>query len=269
METQRQLDEPDLCGLDPVWTDLRLIEPDLAGFPPGEHIEEAAEGSAVRGPQAVDYLHGPHRCAGLGECRNSRCREPLGSQLAAEGIHPKETLREYAWLLTPALDLSAAKDWANCHATADVIVGDETILRDVPVTYLLWLEHQLTEVLGFFRALQVNDPAKDWVWDPEDQSWRTREPEVRPSVEKGLKSLMLVEPTQYQAGQAQAVPDEHRTGVWKITKFSGAVSRERKARLVENAEALLGALRQARERANHAAAPPVSVGREAFAFLLG
>lgn len=38
---------------------------------------------------------------------------------------------------------------------------------------------------------------------------------------------------------------------------------------MENAEALLAALRQARERANHAGAPPVSVGREAFAFLLG
>jgi hypothetical protein len=80
---------------------------------------------------------------------------------------------------------------------------------------------------------------------------------------------VLIDPTQWQAGQAQAVPDEHRTGIWEITKFSGAVSRERKARLVANAEAFLAALRQARERANHAAAPPVSIGREAFAFLLG
>jgi site-specific recombinase XerC len=81
--------------------------------------------------------------------------------------------------------------------------------------------------------------------------------------------LVLIDPTQWQPGQAQAVPDEHRTGVWEITKFSGAVSRDRKAQLTENAEALLAALRQARERANHAAAPAVSIGREVFAFLLG
>jgi hypothetical protein len=55
----------------------------------------------------------------------------------------------------------AAKDWANCHATADVVVADETILEDGPVTYLLSLEHQLTEVLGFMRALQLTDPAED------------------------------------------------------------------------------------------------------------
>jgi hypothetical protein len=71
---------------------------------------------------------------------------------------------------------------------------------------------------------------------------------------------VLIAPTQHQPGQAQAVPDGHRTGVWEITKFSGAVRRDRKAQLVENAEALLAALRQARERANHAGAPPVSVG---------
>jgi hypothetical protein len=89
---------------------------------------------------------------------------------------PEETLREYARLLTPALDLSAAKDWAKCHATADVVVADETILEDGPVTYLLSLEHQLTEVLGFMRALQLTDPAEDWVWDENDACWRSRNP---------------------------------------------------------------------------------------------
>jgi hypothetical protein len=133
------------------------------------------------------------------------------------------TLREYARLLTPALDLSAAKDRANCHPTADVVVADETILEDVPVTYPMSLEHQLTEVLGFMRALQLTDPAEDWVWDENDACWPSRNPEQRLRMEKGLKSLVLIAPTQHQPGQAQAVPDEHRTGVWEITKFSGAV----------------------------------------------
>ena len=138
------------------------------------------------------------------------------------------------------------------------MVADETILEDGPVTYLLSLEHQLT------------DPAEDWVWDENDACWRSRNPEQRLRMEKGLKSLVLIAPTQHQLGQAQAVPDEHRTGVWEITKFSGGVSRERKTRLMENAEALLAGLRQARERTNHeaprrsASAPPLS-----STFLLG
>jgi hypothetical protein len=58
-------------------------------------------------------------------------------------------------------------------------------------------------------------------------------------------------------------------GPWEITKFSGAVSRERKAQLIENAEAPLARLRQARERANHEGAPPVSIGAPAWTFRLG
>jgi len=148
------------------------------------------------------------------------------------------------------------------------VVADETILEDGPVTDLLSPEHQLTEVLGFMRALQLTDPAEDWVWDENDACWRSRNPEQRLRMEKGLESLVLIAPTQHQLGQAQAVPDGRRTGVWEITKFSGAVTRERKARLIENAEALLARLRQARERANHEGAPPVSIGGPAWAFLL-
>jgi hypothetical protein len=90
---------------------------------------------------------------------------------------PRGTLREYVRLLTPALDLTAAKDWANCHAKADVVIGEDVILHDVPVTHLLFLEHQLTEILGFFGALQLTDPAEDWVWDDDEACWRTQKPE--------------------------------------------------------------------------------------------
>jgi hypothetical protein len=148
------------------------------------------------------------------------------------------------------------------------MVGDETIPPDVPVTFLLSLEHQLTDILGLFRALQVTDPAEKWDWSEEDSSYRSHEPEVRLRTEKGLKSLVLIDPTQRQPGKAQAVPDERRVGTWKMTKYSGAVPRDRKAQLVERCTTLLGAVRQARERANRAHADPVSVGREVFAYLV-
>lgn len=180
----------------------------------------------------------------------------------------EEALTELARLLTVPMDLTAAKDWANAQATADVIVGDTTILPGVPVTYLLWLEHQLDEIIGFFRALQVTDPSKDWVWDASDNSYRTRVPEVRISEEKGQKALVLIPPTQYQACEAIPVPDNHREGEWRITHFSGAVSRQRKTELVERGEAVKAAIKQARERANHTGAPRQDVGGPVWDFLL-
>ena len=50
------------------------------------------------------------------------------------------------------------------------------------------------------RALQLTDPAEDWVWDENDAYWRSRNPEQRLRMEKGLKSLVLIAPTQHQLG---------------------------------------------------------------------
>jgi hypothetical protein len=194
-------------------------------------------------------------------------KPPKGDRLQ---LRSEDALRELARLLTPAWDLTAAKDYANTRATADIIVDgvDEPLLRDVPVTHLLSLEHQLDEVVGFFRALQVNDPAKDWEWDPEDTSFRTRTVEKRISEVKGQKALVLLDPTQWQAGQAIPVPDNQREGVWEITYFSGAVTRQRKTELVERGEALKAAVKQARERANRVHADPVDVAEPLFRFLI-
>ena len=90
---------------------------------------------------------------------------------------------------------------------------------------------------------------------------------MRLTEEEGQKALVLLEPTQYQAGQAIPVPDNKREGRWEITYFSGAVSRQRKTELVERGDALLAAVKQARERANRAHADEVDVAGPIWAFL--
>src|SRR5258708_37074526 len=61
MKVQRPLDEPKLTIPDVISADLYLVESDFAGFPPGEHVEEAVELSAVGGSQAVESVNDPHR----------------------------------------------------------------------------------------------------------------------------------------------------------------------------------------------------------------
>jgi len=88
-KVQRQLDEPALIGANGIFADFDFVEPDLARFPPGEHVEEAAELSAIRGSQIVEDLSGPGWCARLGDRLDRWGREPFGPQLAgAVGIHP-------------------------------------------------------------------------------------------------------------------------------------------------------------------------------------
>jgi hypothetical protein len=51
-------------------------------------------------------------------------------------------------------------------AKADIKVGDAVIARDVPVTYLIWLEKQLVEMATVVGKLPVLDNAS---WGPGQQ----------------------------------------------------------------------------------------------------
>ena len=49
-------------------------------------------------------------------------------------VKADELIAEVTSTLTELFDVTATKDWANCAATADVVVDGETILTAVPVT---------------------------------------------------------------------------------------------------------------------------------------
>jgi hypothetical protein len=71
MKVQRQPDELGLIAPNAISANLHLVESDLTGLSPGEHVEEPAEPSAVGGSQAVEDPHGPRRCASLTDSRDS------------------------------------------------------------------------------------------------------------------------------------------------------------------------------------------------------
>lgn len=183
-------------------------------------------------------------------------------------LRTEQAIREMVRLLTPSVDLTAAKDWANCAAREDVITPDGTVLLEqVPVTHLLWLEHQFTEVLAFMKATQEVDPKDEWEWDASNDFYRS-DPEYRVCTQKKTVPIILLQPTQWQQGKAELISEETRLGLWEITRFSGALAPQRKRQLAERAEALVVALKQARERANRAPAPVRDVAGPLFGYLL-
>lgn len=63
------------------------------------------------------------------------------------------------------------------------------------------------------------------------------------------------------------VTKEVPVGTWTTRKFSGALTENRKRELLDRVHALQDAVKTARERANQAEAPVVSVGAEIFGYL--
>ena len=88
-------------------------------------------------------------------------------------VRAREVIADVKATLTRLLDVTATKDVANCSAKADLVVDGVTLAKDLPVTYLLFLEKQLTELKAFVSKLPTLDPAESWSFDPVSDCWAT------------------------------------------------------------------------------------------------
>src|SRR6059058_1966854 len=81
-------------------------------------------------------------------------------------VKAEEVISRVSSTLTNLFDVTLTKEKANGAATADIKVGDKTVLSNVPVTYLLFLEKQLVDIHTFVSKLPTLDPSQSWTYDP-------------------------------------------------------------------------------------------------------
>lgn len=151
--------------------------------------------------------------------------------------------------LTDLFDVTAVKDWTNTAAIADVKVNDQVIIAKVPVSYLLFLEKQLTDVRTFVNSLPVLDDAEDWNDDPNSGLKKTEELRTH-RTKKVQKPIVMYDATKEHPAQTQMITEDIISGHWVLTKQSGAIARPKKEELGEKVEILLRAIKEAREEAN-------------------
>jgi hypothetical protein len=177
-------------------------------------------------------------------------------------------LRDVTRSLTRLLDVTATKDWANCTARADVTVDGTTLVRDVPVTYLLFLEKQLTDLHAFLRKLPILDAAETWTFDPSTDVWRT-EPVRTVKTKKVPRNHVKAEATDKHPAQVEVYYEDIAVGHWTTVKFSGALPARRVNELLERIEKLQDAVKFAREEANGAEVTDRRVGDAVFGYIFG
>jgi hypothetical protein len=205
-----------------------------------------------------------------GISRTYRPKDEEGEQLPPEStrvqVKGEETIRRTAEILTKLFDVTATKDWANCVAKADVKVDGTTLLADAPVTYLLFLEKQLVDLLTFVRKLPVLDAAESWEYDASADCWATDAVQtVR--TKKIPRNHVKAEATEKHPAQVEVYYEDVTVGYWKTVKFSGALPAKRINELVERVEKLQQAVKFAREEANNAEIEQQKAGERIFGYL--
>lgn len=160
-----------------------------------------------------------------------------------------ETIRG---MLTDLFDVTYTKEVGNTKAKASVVVDGKAVVKDVPVTYLLFLEKQLTDMRTVLGALPKLDPADKWSFD-DQQGFFKSEP-VKTARTKKVTEFVVVPgsgvPEKGVKPDVKDVTNDVLAGYWTTVKFSACMEPTRVEQLVERVDGLLRAVKMAREEAN-------------------
>ena len=220
--------------------------------------------------EAHHALQKPSLLSGIS--RTYRAKDEEGEQLPPEStkvqVKSEDIVRQTAGILGKLFDVTATKDWANCTARASVVVDGQTIMGDVPVSYLLFLEKQLTDLHTFIKKLPVLDASESWEFDASADTWAT-EPVQTLRTKKIPRNHVKAEATDKHPAQVEVYYEDVTVGFWRTLKFSGAMPAKRVNELLERVEKLQQAVKFAREEANNLETTEQKVGDAFFKYLLG
>lgn len=218
--------------------------------------------------EAHHLLQKPGLMAGIS--RTYQPKDEEGEQFPAEftkvQVSADSVIKDTAKILTKLCDVTATKDWANCQAKASITVDGKTLAADVPATYLLFLEKQLTDLHTFVKKLPVLDPSESWSFDTSADCFVT-EPIQTAKTKKVPKNHVKAEATEKHPAQVEVFYEDIVVGYWKTVKFSGALSASRVKELLDRVEKLQQAVKFAREEANSMETKEMKVGDAIFGYL--
>lgn len=207
-----------------------------------------------------------------GFVKNYAKKDEDGEDLPAERkrvqYNSVDVLRDVERQMSEIMQVTARKDWTNTAAFASVKIGTNVILKDVPITFLLFLEKALTDLRTFVGNLPTLDESETWIKDNNLGLFRSEMIKTH-RTKKMQKPIVLYDATTEHPAQTQLITEDVIVGFWEQVKHSGAISQPRKKELVERIEKLYVAVKEAREEANltdEVSAP--NIGESIFAYLM-
>lgn len=205
-----------------------------------------------------------------GISRNYSPKDEDGDRLPPEStlvqVKADQVLNALGEGLTRLFDVVATKETANAKATADVKVDGNTVIANIPVTYLLFLEKELQKISAFVQKLPKLDPSEEWTYDGSKGVYATTPTDTVRS-KKVPRNWVKAEATDKHPAQVDVFHEDVMVGTWRTIKYSGALPADRIAELQSRVGKLLDAVKFAREEANSTEVSDVKVGEKVFSYL--
>lgn len=186
-------------------------------------------------------------------------------------LRAEDILQQIASLNGEYFDIEATKDRTNMSATADVVVDGQKIIEKAPVTLLLFLEKQLTDIRTMIERMPVLDENKDWTYDTTSALFRTevvRTHKTKKVPRVVVKSEAIIKDGVGLPAQTELLQEDVIVGHWNTTHLSGALPLPRRIKLVQRITKLISAVKVARQRANDTEVVTEKIAESLFGYLL-
>jgi hypothetical protein len=237
--------------------ELIAVEPDLK-----------SEATRVLGEVQNLFANGAGRL--VSQLRRYRPLEDEGEKLPDESTELATTVNDEIKVMRSAfsrwLDVSIQKELSNSKTKADVVIDGVTILAGMSAPALLNLESKLSALRSVYAAIPTNDPSEKWEFESQ-QGVYVSSPKESYRTKKVMKSIVGAAATENHPANVQYYQEDIREGVWTTTKRSGMLSPTEKRNLLERVDAMLRAVKSARQRANDTDAETVKVSDKVFDFI--
>lgn len=179
-----------------------------------------------------------------------------------------DILKKVEELMSEAFDIVYTQDIANTVACADIVVDEVVVVKDVPVTHLLYLEKQLDDIHTFIGHLPVLSLDTKWEFDGNKDVY-VSSPTKTNATKKILRNHVKAEATDKHPAQVEVYTEDVKVGEWTTVKFSGAMPIKEKNELLARVVKLQEAVKKAREAANGADVGSFNIGDKLFNYILG
>lgn len=180
---------------------------------------------------------------------------PLGAEVTEQKDIQTTVVKEVSFLtkhLAKGIDIGYQVDVANMSARADLVTEDgEILVKNMPATSLLQLEHRVKELKQVVVAIPTQDPAKGFrpATDREFGIYVARE--VRKKfTQKKDEVIVLYPATKEHPAQTALKAYDVPVGHILEQEWSSLITPGKKSELLDQVEVLERAVKMARAKAN-------------------
>lgn len=180
-------------------------------------------------------------------------------------------LKYIAPMISRYYDAYYVKEATNQIAHADIVLETGTVFAaKVPATVLLGMETKLRELRAIYEHIPTLAPGIAWEDAPELGTgiYRTKDGITTFINKRSIRPIELSAATKEHKAQVQAIEEDRPVARRVTTSTSGMLSPAQKSDLLERVDALIRAVKKARQRANNQEAIEENqFGARVFAFI--